>query len=246
MRSMIAKTLCRFKLFKPSERYLSTGVGRPKKEWQRKQIGHHKPLTKCVFPKKCDPEILHLVGKPTLVIWWTSTKQNQRKVLRETQCHTPTIGGWFLLRVGLVQPLRLFDCHEQIYICCMVFTVHSCFSTFWGLYELPLFSMMEEWVWSLTCVVILFCWVTFLYKPACPNIRNYLRKKACWKLLEKDKIVASRVWCRLLQNEKSVDARARWNNAKQQTVITYYRVRSIMRCFVLALITYAYLNLTVS
>ena len=205
-----------------SEQYLSTGVGRPKKEWQRKQIGHHKPLTKCVFPKKCDPEILHLVGKP-LVIWWTSTNQNQRKVLRETQCHTPTIGGWFLLHVGLVQPPRLFDCHEQIYICCMVFTVHSCYSTFWGLYELPLFWRMEEWVWSLTCVVILFCWVTFLYKPACPNVRTCLRKnleiawerkrvasRACWKLLEKDKTVASRECSELLQNEKRVTSRACW------------------------------------
>ena len=30
----------------------------------------------------------------------------------------------------------------------------------WSLYELTLFSMMQEWLWRLTCFFILLCWMT--------------------------------------------------------------------------------------
>ena len=70
---------------------------------------------------------------------------------------------------------------------------------------------MEEWLWSLTCVVILLCWETFLYKPACPNVwkMNWKRKdrihqKRVVKLVDKNKIIASRVCWKLPEKENKV------------------------------------------
>ena len=69
----------------------------------------------------------------------------------------------------------------------------GCFSTFLGLYKLTLFSVMEELLYSLTCVVILLCWVS--------DFRVQTSMSQRWKLLDQEKSVASRACWKLLEKK---------------------------------------------
>ena len=99
-----------------------------------------------------------------------------------------------------------------------VYSTFMFFSTFWDLYELTLFPRWKTdcEVWHASYSSLL---SDFPCKPTCPNVKSYkllekeksVASRACWKLLrlEKYTIATSRACWKLLRLEKDTIATSR-------------------------------------